>query len=756
MRRTTRTPRKLVLTLALACVSAAISIAAPLQAFASGPSWNESTATSVPDSGAPTGIVKTLTGDVTGDGAPDQVAITSSKQIWIGVYNSPGSSTALTWTQWTPPSVSGLSLATLQNNTYLGAGDPLRNLDSTGNTAEDPIIRDGLTIIVPAAETGSGHAEYWYYHSFGTGFEAPDKSNTGAYTADEVLTGDFNGDGRMDFLLINNTTDVWQVVLGSVIITPGTTYGQQTYEPATTWLSGYGVGTFDLVGDFTGDGVDDVAQFSAGSWRVAVGSPTLAENSFSYSTWLTGVSTPSSARAADFTGTGVDSIVDTYNSTGNWNVLTSQAAAGSLAFASHTSAVGVANAKYLLPGDGNGDGLTDMLVVTSSDTPELVTTSYNAGTDTPTLTVNTSTLSVGTVTSAYQVYRDANDSADLYLKTSTGNFFLTASNAMLASTKTVHLNRPMRGPANTTCNAGNPAIFCGFYSDRADFYMPHRAAFYVRSIQFARDYRSFSGRSIGDSCFYIYPKRYTVGASNDTPAAANREEACDTVEKGTGQPAYGSGAITYPGNGVLVPATSDSRIEVQSSSYTAPTPPAAPVIEHFTAVVGKASVASPSNLDWILRLPEADTSQPIAAGSAASPAVVPITVVPYGGSATANHTEWGNNGTCNQSITGVSFYNSFDQSPYHTEAQLGMYVKHSNGTQDNYSFSPREYKGDDGTVNGSYTSRNAYYFATPVTLVPGDIVGVTSTHYNYANFAYNADVAYYLLMQKATDTSCNP
>jgi len=725
----------------------ALATAGP--AAATTPSWNESSPASVTNS-PPTGVVKTLTGDVTGDGVPDQVVITSSKQIWVGSYTTPGNAAGLTWSQWTPPSISGLSLATLENNSYLGAGDPLRQL-GLGTNPVDPIIRDGLTVIVPSSETGNSRPEYWYYHSYGTGFEAPDKSYTGAYTADEVLTGDFNGDGRMDFLLISNTATTWQVVLGYVDITTG----RQTYQTATTWLTGYGAGTFDVVGDFTGDGTDDVAQFYGGSWRVAIGSPTFAENSFSYGTWLTGVTTPDAVRVGDFTGTGIAALVDVYNSTGNWNVLTSGAATGSNTFTSFAISVGLSSAKFLLPADSNGDGLTDMQVVTSSDTPELVTSSYDAATGTPSLSVNTSSVSIGTITAAFTTYYDSNDSADLYLVTSTGNYFLTANNANLAASRTIHLNRPMRAPGNTTCNAGNPPIFCGAYSDRIQFFMPHRAAFYVKTVQFTRDYGSFTGRAMGDSCFYIYPHRYTVGASNDAPGSPNREEACDTVEKGTGQPANGSGPITYPGNGVLVPSTSDGRIEIQSSTYTALSAPPARILQHFTAVINKAGT-SPSNLGWILRLPEADTSQPIPGGTESTPNAVTLNVVPYGGLSTDNHTEWGNTGTCTQSITGVSFYNSFDQTVTHAEAQLGMYVKHPGGTQDNYSFTPREYKGADGTVSGSYTSRNAFYYGTAITVAPGDIVGVTSTHYNYGAATYNADVAYYLLMQKATDTNCSP
>lgn len=711
--------------------------------------WNETSTPASHTNPAPSGIVRTLTGDVTGDGVPDQIAITSGKQIWIGQYTAVGTTDALSWSQWTPPSVSALSLSTLQNNSYVGAGDPLRRLGG-GTNEPDPIVRDGLTIIVPSTETGTGQAEYWYFHSFGTGFEAPDKTATGAYLADKVMTGDFNGDGRMDFLLIDNTADTWKVVAGGV----NTTTGRQQYQSVATWLNGYGLGDVEVVGDFFGTGTDAVAQLSGGTWRVAEGSPTVGENSFSYATWMTGASVPSQVLAADVTGTGYDSLVTIDNATNTWKVLVSGMPSGTPAFTSYTQSVASGAGDFRFASDWNGDGLTDVELV-SGGVPKVVVSSYNATTGVPTLSLQSSSLSLGTVTAAYSTYYDINDSADLYLQTASGGYFVTADTTDLSSTRVVHLNRPIRGPANTTCSSGTASNFCGFYSDRIQFFMPHRSPYYVQSIDFDRDWEGYTARAIGDSCFYVYPKRYTVGATDDTTTQPNREEDCDTVEKGAGDPANDAGPVTFPGNGLLVPGTSDGRVEVQGSVYTTPNPPVGRVILRFVMVVNKAGT-SPSNLAWVLRLPEADVAQTIGAGTSSTPNTVVLDQVPYGPPASANHTEWGNTGTCNQYVTGIAFYNSFDQSVSHTEAKFELYVKHPSGVVDWYTMSPVEYKGDNGTSSGSYTSRNSVYYATPITIAPGDIVGERTTHYNYGSDSYNADSAMYLLMQKATDVGCSP
>lgn len=747
MRSSTRSRRAIGALAAVVLLASGLTFVTSNAAVAATGPWNETSAPPSRTNSVPSGTVKTLNGDLTGDGVPDQVAITSTKKIFIGTYTAPGTSAAITWSEWTPPSISGLSASTIANNTYVGAGDPLRRL--TGEP--DPVIRDGLTIIVPSTESGTGQPQYWYFHSYGTGFEAPDKSSPGIYLADKTITGDFNGDGRMDFLLIDNTALTWKVVKGSV---DGTTK-RQKYEPVSTWLTGYGLGNFEVVGDFDGSGIDSVAQLSGGSWRVARGSATTAENTFTYSTWLTGVSTPNSVIAGDFTGTGYDSLIATFNSTSTWDVLVSGVASGSAAFTRHPQSIGLGSEKFLLPADWNADGLTDVEVITSGNVPKVVRSSFNPTTQVPTLTLDTSSLSLGTVNRASTTYYDGNDSADLFLETSTGNYFVTADNADLSSTRVVHLNRPLRSsPAPTVCTGGTAANLCGYFSDRAQFYMPHRAPYYVRAIDFTRAWGSFTARSIGDSCFYIYPHRYPVGATDDLSTSPNREENCNNVEKGTGVAAFDSGPVSYPGNGILVPSGLDGRVEVQGSAFTTAVP-GSPLILRFTMVVGKAS-ASPSNLGWVLRLPEADVAQPIPAGSPTSPTTTVLDIVPFGGSPTDNHTEWGNTGTCNQFLTRVAFYNSFDQSVGHTEATFALYVKHPGGAIDNYSITPTEFKGVDGTASGSYTSRNEYVFSTPVTIAPGDIVGVTTTHVNYGTDSYNADAAYYLAMQKATDVSCSP
>ena len=727
--------------------------AAPRAEAYTNPAWNETSPTSRTDS-RPSGTQRVIEGDVTGDGVPDQLAITSNKEFFVGVYTAPGTSNAITWTKWLGSFGSSISTSPLVNNSFLGDGDPYRVVNGDTHV----VVRADLTIIVPANESGSGQTEYWFYHSNGTGFETVQKSFPGVYLGDRVLTGDFNGDRRMDFLHIFQSTLTWKVTLS---VMTGT--GGQEYATATTWLTGVGQGHFDEVGDFNGDGAQDVLQIYSTSWRVALGS----HNAFTYQEWRTGITQPDGINIGDVSGDGYDDAVIQYNSPKAnppiWYTFISRHATIGPWFDTYSHQVGLGTESFRLAGDYNADGKADIAVVTPAGTPVIVFGEYNQSTNTPSLTKVTSSVSIGTVSSVFRTYHDLNDSHDLYLKTSTGNYFLTANNANFSTSRVVHLNNPFQLSAPPSSCDG--VSWCPYFTSRDPFIMPNRIPFYVKTVDFTRDYRGYTGFSIADECFYVYPKRYTVGSTDDGPHSKNREEACSNQQKGVNDPGNDAVPVTYPGNGLIVPqgadvppeaedrrTTTHSRIEVHASWFNKQTPVNPRPILRTRLVINKAAL-NPSTLTWVLRLPESDEGFEVPGYTTG----YPLPVVRYNEPAPANHTEWGQTDSdCTQKITGVAFYNSFNGNLYQAEAQLQIYVSRAGGGEDTVNFTPIEYKGVEGSSDGSYTSRGPVYFSTPITVNHGDIIGVRTWHSNYGPDPVKVDTGYYLLMEKGSDSTCSP
>jgi len=83
----------------------------------------------------------------------------------------------------------------------------------------------------------------------------------------DVRAGDFDGDGIVDDLAARAGGEWW-------VVTPGPTEGRFNFDPqagvATRWASWADVAWEDVrVGDFDGDGRDDIAGRFAGEWYVA-------------------------------------------------------------------------------------------------------------------------------------------------------------------------------------------------------------------------------------------------------------------------------------------------------------------------------------------------------------------------------------------------------------------------------------------------------------------------------------------------------
>jgi cyclophilin family peptidyl-prolyl cis-trans isomerase len=160
-----------------------------------------------------------------------------------------------------------------------------------------------------------------------------------------VVSGDFNADGRTD-VAAQNSAGVWWVV-------PTPASGPAT---ATPWAT---LATFQFatVGDFTGDGRADIAVRNAanGAWRV-LASTGSSFTSTRFGDWSAG-DTWANVLAGDFNADGRADLVGQRTSDGAWFVSTSTGSA----FTTAVWAV-LSSSQFATVGDFNGDGRADVAV----------------------------------------------------------------------------------------------------------------------------------------------------------------------------------------------------------------------------------------------------------------------------------------------------------------------------------------------------------------------------------------------------------
>ncbi|GAA1608354.1 hypothetical protein GCM10009804_75190 [Kribbella hippodromi] len=304
---------------------------------------------STPTAVLATAAKRSTVSDVDGDGKDDVVTFTRGDQADVYVAKSTGQRFDGDGQLWHPSFALGNEIP--QTGDFNGDG------------------RDDIITFT----RGTKH-EVWVALSNGVnGFLPATRWHTFFALDGEVpMVGDFNGDGRDDIVTftLGTTHDVY------VSLSDGTKFVETSWQ----WHSDFGwPGEVQDVGDFDGDGRDDIATFTRGS-SASVYVALSDGKSFLGTGWkwhghfATGTETPD---VGDYNGDGRDDIATfTGGTAGDVYVATSTGGSftgdgdlwhGSFAF----------NAEVPGSGDFNGDGLSDIVTFTRGSTADVYVATSN-------------------------------------------------------------------------------------------------------------------------------------------------------------------------------------------------------------------------------------------------------------------------------------------------------------------------------------------------------------------------------------------
>ncbi|NLG33385.1 MAG: DUF2334 domain-containing protein [Syntrophomonadaceae bacterium] len=173
------------------------------------------------------------------------------------------------------------------------------------------------------------------------------------------LAGDFNGDGLNDIMVWNTVTGDWQVALST-----GNSFVPDTGRSDFSWLKGWPdnrLGWKPLIGDFDGDGKDDIAVWLPlkGEWRVALstGKHFLPIPGPWLQPWAAGSGW--NCLVGDFNGDGKSDVLAVDVVKGDWQIALSNGKEfkpygdAFMPWAAGTDVIAMV-------GDFNGDGRTDI------------------------------------------------------------------------------------------------------------------------------------------------------------------------------------------------------------------------------------------------------------------------------------------------------------------------------------------------------------------------------------------------------------
>jgi hypothetical protein len=176
--------------------------------------------------------------------------------------------------------------------------------------------------------------------------------------AQSVAVGDFNGDGKQDLAVANYDLDI----VSTVSILLGN--GDGTFSGPTNFATGFTGPDTIAVGDFNGDGKQDlaVANYNSGTVSILLGN---GDGTFSGPTnFATGFQGPYSIAVSDFNGDGKQDLAVALNSSPGWVSILLGDGTGN--FNGPTLFRAGNNSLSVAVGDFNGDGKQDLAVTSIS------------------------------------------------------------------------------------------------------------------------------------------------------------------------------------------------------------------------------------------------------------------------------------------------------------------------------------------------------------------------------------------------------
>jgi hypothetical protein len=165
------------------------------------------------------------------------------------------------------------------------------------------------------------------------------------HTPKFVAAGDFNGDGKLDLVTVNQTDSTVSVLLGN---------GGGTFQTQLTQVTP-GASFYLAVGDFNGDGKLDLAVSSSNTVSVLLGN---GDGTFQTSMFSTTVTSADAIAVGDFNGDGKLDLAVT-----GTNVVNVLLGNGDGTFQTAVSYATGSSPRSIAVGDFNGDGKLDLAVV---------------------------------------------------------------------------------------------------------------------------------------------------------------------------------------------------------------------------------------------------------------------------------------------------------------------------------------------------------------------------------------------------------
>jgi hypothetical protein len=225
--------------------------------------------------------------------------------------------------------------------------------DETFVTTKASFNGDGMADL---AVCEKGKAEYAVAVSNGKELNAPGSGvwKTGWGCNSKALVGDFTGNSLDDVVIPNVSNNTWGVMLSN---------GKEFGAAGTgTWLTGLGAApAWAGVGDFTGNGKDDLVTCENNVYAVAV-SNGKEFGASGTGVWKTGWGCNPKAIVGDFTGNGLDDIAIPNESNNTWGVMLSNGKEFGAPGTGTWLTGWTTTPEWAATGDFTGNGMDDLVV----------------------------------------------------------------------------------------------------------------------------------------------------------------------------------------------------------------------------------------------------------------------------------------------------------------------------------------------------------------------------------------------------------